>query len=427
MARRVRDAALDSRQARAKLKPRGKPYYRMIERGLHVGYRRNRTGSGVWVARHYVGEQTYQIEKLALADDLGDADGVAILDFWQAQAAARERMELRAQEWAGNAGPLTVRDAVEAYLEFLEHNRKTAREARYCVNAFILPKLGDLEVTELTTDILRKWHTGMARMSKRIRTGRGRAQRYAVFNGDEEEIRRRRASANRALTTLRAALNRAWRDGKVPSDAPWRRVEPFAGVDAARVRYLTIAEAKRLINACDPTFRPLAQAALQTGARYGELAALRVHDFNPDVGTLAIRQSKAGKARHVVLTDEGMAFFRQVCAGRAGSELMFHKYDGGAWTKSRQRKPITTACARAKISPPIGFHGLRHTWASLAVMAGMPLLVVAKNLGHTDTRMVEKHYGHLATDYIVEAIRKSAPKFGFKPDRKIASLVGASS
>jgi hypothetical protein len=42
------------------------------------------------------------------------------------------------------------------------------------------------------------------------------------------------------------------------------------------------------------------------------------------------------------------------------------------------------------------FHALRHTWASLAVMGGVPLLVVAKNLGHVDTRMVEKHYGHLA-------------------------------
>jgi len=47
------------------------------------------------------------------------------------------------------------------------------------------------------------------------------------------------------------------------------------------------------------------------------------------------------------------------------------------------------ACERAKINPPITFHG--HTWASLSVMAGLPLMVVAKNLGHVDTRMVEAH------------------------------------
>ena len=55
-------------------------------------------------------------------------------------------------------------------------------------------------------------------------------------------------------------------------------------------------------------------------------------------------------------------------------------------------------------------------------MAGVPLLVVAKNMGHADTRMVEKHHGHLAPSYIVDAIRAGAPKFGFKPDRKITVL-----
>jgi hypothetical protein len=47
-------------------------------------------------------------------------------------------------------------------------------------------------------------------------------------------------------------------------------------------------------------------------------------------------------------------------------------------------------------------------------MAGMPLMVVAKNLGHVDTRQVERHYGHLAPSYVVDAVRAHAPKFGFK-------------
>ena len=110
---------------------------------------------------------------------------------------------------------------------------------------------------------------------------------------------------------LRAALNHAFHDGKVSSDLEWRKVKPFKKVDAARLRYLTIAEAKRLINAAEPDFRLLVQAALQTGARYGELARLTVGDFNPDVGTVSIQQSKSGKSRHVVLTDEGVKFFRR--------------------------------------------------------------------------------------------------------------------
>ena len=176
------------------------------------------------------------------------------------------------------------------------------------------------------------------------------------------------------------------------------------------------------MNACAPDFRRLVQGALETGARYGELARLQVHDFNPDTGTVAIRVSKTGKARHIVLTDEGRAFFRQVCAGRTGNDTMFVKANGSAWLKSHQIRPLADAVQRAKISPAISIHGLRHTWASLAVMAGVPLLVVAKNLGHSDTRMVERHYGHLAASYIADAIRAGAPRFGFKPDRKIVAV-----
>jgi integrase len=137
---------------------------------------------------------------------------------------------------------------------------------------------------------------------------------------------------------------------------------------------------------------------------------------------LAICQSKSGRARHVVLTDEGVSFFDELAAGRAGSEIMLRKANGEVWRASHQLRPIAQACRRAKINPPVSFHALRHTWASLAVMAGVPLLVVARNLGHADTRMVEKHYGHLAPSYIVDAIRAGAPRFGFKPDKQIVEL-----
>jgi integrase len=150
------------------------------------------------------------------------------------------------------------------------------------------------------------------------------------------------------------------------------------------------------------------QAALQTGCRYGELCRLEVTDFNRDAGTLAIRKSKSDKARHVVLTDEGAEFFKGLTAGRAGNEPMF----GRLWGISHQLRPMAEAVIGAKITPAISFHGLRHTWASHAVMNGVPLLVVAKNLGHADTRMVEKHYGHLAPSYIADAIRAGAPRFG---------------
>jgi integrase len=188
-------------------------------------------------------------------------------------------------------------------------------------------------------------------------------------------------------------------------------VRPFENVDVARVRYLTVPECQRLINAADREFRPMVQAALQTGCRYGELCRLTVGDFNADTGKVSVLQSKGGLPRHVVLTEEGEEFFAQLCAGRAGRELMLLKASGEVWGTSHQAKPMRLACERSHITPPINFHGLRHTWASHAAMAGVPLLVVAKNLGHSDTKMVEKHYGHLAPSYVDDAIRAGAPRF----------------
>jgi integrase len=80
------------------------------------------------------------------------------------------------------------------------------------------------------------------------------------------------------------------------------------------------------------------------------------------------------------------------------------------------------AVDRANIKPAIGFHGLRHTWASLAVMNGTPLMIVARNLGYRDTRMCELHYADLARGHVGEAIRAGAPKFGMKPDSAVMPL-----
>jgi len=68
-------------------------------------------------------------------------------------------------------------------------------------------------------------------------------------------------------------------------------------------------------------------------------------------------------------------------------------------------------CAIAKITP-LGFHELRHTYASGLVNAGMPLIYVAAQLGHSDTRMVEKYYGHLAPTALGEAVKHFTPKLG---------------
>jgi integrase len=89
--------------------------------------------------------------------------------------------------------------------------------------------------------------------------------------------------------------------------------------------------------------------------------------------------------------------------------------------KSEQSRPMREAREHARITPAVGFHALRHIWASLAAMARVPLLVVAKNLGHKDTRMVD-HYGHLAPSFITEAIRAGAPVYGIEASKQVVPL-----
>lgn len=427
MARTIVDSNLKDRTARGRLKARRKPYWREIEPNLAIGYRRLKgrkgapAGPGTWSARHYVGGGAYVVEKIdGVADDFSDANGVTVLDFKQAQDKARA-LHLKRHTATEITGPLTVKAALELHLEYLAGLGKSTVSQRQHAGAHILPALGDIEVAKLTAAQLRRFHHGLAKSPPRVRTKVGAPPAHREIDvTDSESVRRRQSSANRILTTLKAALNHCFSEKLVASDAEWRRVAPFKGVASARVRYLTIAEAK-FINACDLVFRPLAQAALQTGCRYGELTRLKVGDFNRDAGTLAIWQSKSGKPRHVILTTEGAAFFAELCAGHAADELMLRRRDGGPWKKSNQSEFTAAACARAKITP-IGFHQLRHTWASLAVMSGMPLMVVAKNLGHVDTRQVEHHYSHLAPSYIVDAVRAHAPKFGFKPAANVRVL-----
>jgi integrase len=425
MARTVRDQNLETRSARGRLKPSAKPYYRAIDSGLHLGYRKGKNG-GRWVVRWYIGDQDYRTETIANADDVADADGVAILSFAQAQAVAREMRARAARIAAGipiDVGPYTVKQCIAEYLAWMEHNRKSAGDTHHRATTLIVPKLGAIECERLKTIEMRHWLHELASTPARVRVKRGEAPRFRKIDpGDADAVRRRKASANRTLTILKAALNMAWREGKIASDDAWRRVTPFEQADAARVRYLQIDEARRLINACAPDFRALVKAALATGARFGELANLRVGDFNPDAGTVHVRASKSGKGRHIVLTEEGTQHFATLCAGRKSSEWTLVKADGGKWLKSHQTRPMREACLRGGITPLASFHTLRHTYASLSIMAGAPLLVVATNLGHSDTRMVEKHYGHLAAGYVASEIRKAAPRFDFAAETNVTPL-----
>jgi integrase len=403
MAGTVREAKLSTPTARSRLPPGRQPHWNTLRAGHdHLGYqRRENEKQGRWVLRRRRSGH-YSTEPIGVADDDRSvaADGVSVFTFEQARAKA---VELAGSE-GRPSGKLTVSRAVADYVDYLRSRGKSARFEKSTAVHHILPALGSHHVDTLTSAQLRKWLTGVAE----------RPARLADPNEpmDEETVRRRRASANRILAVLKAAFNHAYAEGRVASNAAWsRRVTKFTGVERSRSRYLSVAEAVQFLDACDDVFRPLARAALETGCRCGELTRLEVGDFDRTAGTIMIRKSKTQRSRHVILTPEGAEFFADTCRGRPANATMFTRPDGQAWRETNHQLYVRRANERAKIVPPITFHGLRHTWASLAIMNGMPLQVVAKGLGHVNTKMVEAVYGHLSADFVTNAIRAGAPRF----------------
>lgn len=428
MAHTIKNPKLDSRTARRKLAGGRKPYWVKLREGLHLGYRKPaQRGTAKWIARFYDSERRkYREEVLAAADDTADANGLDVLSYDEAQAKAGQRAtEVAAEARGERLGPYTVQTAVDDYFKSREQKGGNPDSDRRRLNLY-LHDLADVEVPKLKTDQLRDWlktiadHPGY--------THGGRVRKVPDFKDEEEKDkfwRKRRDSANKTLTLLKAALNHAYREGEVADNGAWTRVEKFQNVGEARPDYLTADEIRRLVNAAQPGLRELVQGALYTGARYGDLSAMNVGDFDPDNGLVmnpnskGTKSSKSNRAHPVYLTDEAVQFFKRQTSGRKRTEPMFPHPRGGRWGKSDQNRPMRAAIQAAGLDDDgrsISFYTLRHSYISHAVMALIPMFVVARNVGHSDTRMIEKHYGHLARDWEAAQFRDRMPSWDVGDD-----------
>jgi integrase len=423
MARTARDSRLEARSNRVKL-PLGQRHWKVIDRGLAVGYRRTSEGYGVWLVRcKGTWSNAYVYRSVGRADDNQEADGVEVLTFSQAQAKARAFSQEINKTQLNSGKPITVAEAASTYLEWFKDHRKSFRETAATIEAHILPALGTRLLSEIRTPELRKWHESLATAPARKRTSKTatkRATREAAASADEK--RARRSTANRILTVFKAIANKAFQDGHVSDDIAWRRLKPFPNTDEPVTRFLSGAESKRLVNCCPGDFRKLVTAALLTGCRYGELARLTVGDVNLQTSMVYVTpDAKSGRGRHVPLNDEAQSFFGELLAGRRASEPLFQRPDGRIWGKNHHVRLLHAACAKAKIDPAISFHELRHTFASNLAQAGVDLLTISKLLGHADTRITSRHYAHLCDESLRHAVCK-LPVIGSAGQRRVVEF-----
>lgn len=423
MVRTVQDVKLAKREQRLRLEPRKKPYWLTLNEGEHLGYYRG-ARVGKWVARHRRpgAGGNYQEMTIAEADDTAAADGIVILDFRQAQIAARQWFASLDRTGGRRVGSYTISDALDDYLACF--SGKDVLNTRSRVEAIIRPTLGDHDVSKLTTKAIADWLSSLANAPARLRTRQGAPQNVRVTANTEDARRRRRSSANRVLTVLKAALNQAYRDGRVTADDAWRRVKPFAKAETPKLRYLSDEEARRLINACDPAIRPMLQAALLTGARYSELARLEARDFDRQSQTVWLRETKAGVSRAVYLEAEGVRLFEHSTAGKLPRDRIFPRPDGKQWGPSQQARPLAQACATAKLEPA-GFHDLRRTYGARLALRGVPMAVIAEALGHADERITRRHYAHLSKSYVADTVRNAVAGLGIVDGSNVMNLASS--
>ena len=412
----ARDATLDTRAARRRLKRRREPYWRTLskDKGWALGYRRGTRG-GFWIAKHYSPEQGRRFKSLGRSDDVPDVTDVLTYDEAQERAQAWFK-ELVAQDAAGSdTGAYTVSDAITDYMaDYEDRGGKSGSRMQNNIKNHILPALGSIEVRDLTMAQVRNWHRQLARTPAH----------YREFSDDPEVKRKRRATANKVLTILKAALNFVNGTRHFQNADAWREVRPFQNVDAPKVRFLSDDETTRLVNACRPDLRTIVTAALLTGARYGELTTMKAQDFNQDADNphVHIPVSKGGRTRNVFLTPEGFELFKRAVAGNRGGELIFRRGNGVPWKASDQARPMKEACERANISPPISFHILRHCYGSRLAMKSVPMAVIAAQLGHADTRICEKHYAHLGPSYVADTVRAAFGGLGIVEMDNVTAL-----
>lgn len=219
-----------------------------------------------------------------------------------------------------------------------------------------------------------------------------------------DELRRRKRTYNSIVGILKVAIASAWEAGKIESDRPIRCLKRISVVHTPRLLFLNRNECRLFLQYCTPALKALALAALYTGCRVGELANLRVEDVGHQVFGIRIAALKRSPARFVFLPDEGMAFFLRMIEGKTPKDLVFRSDKGMPWRRQHANL-FRRAVADAKLPEEFVFHGLRHTYASDLLRQGVPIEIVARQLGHADIRTVANTYGHIVEQFREEQIR----------------------
>ena len=309
--------------------------------------------------------------------------------------------------FAADSESLTVEDYLSDWLKATRQSVAASTYERYeqIVRCHLVPAVGRVR--------LRKLNPGhVERLKDSVLREKGRAP----------------GTTNQVILTLSVALNRAVKwdlIAKNPAKAVRKVKDPRDGMVC-----LTEEEASRLVSVVEGTRREaLYQVALKCGLREGELLALRWEDVDLEGREIVVNRSvhtygreirfgptKTGEGRSIVLPPSLIDVLKRhhrmqledkmLCGkGWQNSGLVFCDEAGGVQKGNGVLDRLRKDLAAANL-PPVRFHDLRDTAATLLLDHGEKLHVVAKILGHKDPAMTLRRYAHVLPDSKEEAAKR---------------------
>jgi len=299
---------------------------------------------------------------------------------------------IRASTSAPRDGQMTVAALVERYMADYK-GRDSTRAQRL---AWWSARLGTARLVDVTDDDIYFALEDLAVQPPRYYAGLD-ADGRAIYKAKKRQLSP--ATLNRYNAAIGAVFSWAIKKRLTPRDwlNPTSRVERRPE-DNERVRFLSDAERARLLAACRASKWPrlylMVLMGITTGARRGELEALRWRDVDFERGEARVAQTKNGDPKvHVLLP-------------AVVEELRRHVGAPGALVFASRRRPDTAfnfetawrAALKAAAVRDFRFHDLRHCCASYLAQAGASLLEIADVLGHRQLAMT-KRYSHLTTSH----------------------------
>ena len=398
---------------------RASPYWYTIQISRHIGIFRPNERVCTWTARYLTADKKYKQRRLGSAlptsdeNSIGQSEAVARAFKWfNSPEIARlgNRPKSASKTFRISCSPIgsiyTVAHALRDYTEWTAIARSKGGHYNNLVliNYHLIPNFAQIPLEDFKAEHLTKLAKQIVETPPRSGFEPWSVARRTLSDLSPDELRKRKRTFNSLVTILRMAFRHAWENGHIASERPWRCLRRIAVNHSPRTIFLDRDECRRLLAACTPALRKLVQAALYTGCRVGELGALRVEDVGHQIYGIRIAAFKRSPSRFVFLPDEGMAFFLTCCDGKSPRDPVFLSDKGRPW-KKQHTGLFRRAASLAGLPSGFVFHGLRHTYASDLVRRGVPLDVVAKQLGHSSTITVSNTYGHLAEHFREDQIR----------------------